>query len=181
MIPISIQPAIFSTGALGPGLDSDVIHMIVNAGLMVKFVMLVLLVFSVVSWAIIFMKWRLYRRARDESEQFLERFWEGTEFSRLLNESVGLGESPLAQLFRAGFTEFRRVSSMNYPPSEQGDAYIQPVLAQVERALKRTAIQQGKPFGKVHIISCYHREHSAFYWSFRHGVGYNGVISRNWS
>lgn len=143
MIAISISPAVFSTGALGPGFESDVIHMIANAGPMVKFVMLVLLIFSVVSWAIIFMKWRQYRRVRDESELFLERFWEGTEFSRLLNESVELGQSPLAQLFRAGYTEFRRVSSLNYPPAEQGNARIQPMLLQVERALKRTVIQQG--------------------------------------
>jgi biopolymer transport protein TolQ len=143
MMPISVQPAIFSTGALGPGFNSDIVHMILNAGLMVKFVMLVLFLFSVVSWAIIFMKWRQYRRARDDSELFMERFWEGTEFSRLLNESVELGESPSAQLFRAGFTEFRRVGSLNYPPPENGDALIHSALAQVERALKRTAIQQG--------------------------------------
>jgi len=143
MISVSIHPALASTGAIGPGLNSDIVHMIVNAGPMVKFVMLVLLLLSVFSWAIIFRKWFQYRKARSESERFLESFWDGTEFSRLLNEAVNLDKSPVAQLFRAGFTEFRRVSSLNTPSSSAREAPLKPVLAQVERALKRTAIEQG--------------------------------------
>ena len=143
MIPMSIPPATLSIGALGRGFGSDVIQMVVSAGPMVKFVMLVLLVFSVVSWTIIFMKWRIYRRARQETDLFLERFWEGTEFGKLLNESAELGNSPIAQLFRSGYAEFRRVRKLNDPSEKEGEIPIQPLLAQVERALRRTAIQQG--------------------------------------
>ncbi len=143
MIPISILPLILPTGALGTGFGGNVLQMALNAGLMVKFVMLILLLFSVVCWAIIFMKWRLFRKARDESEYFLERFWEGTEFGKLLNESAELGFSPIAQNFRAGYAEFRRVRKLHGPLSGAGrEESIGPVLEQVERALRRSSTQQ---------------------------------------
>jgi len=140
---MTIHPLILPTGALGTGFGNDVLHMVVGAGLMVKFVMLILLLFSVVSWAIIFFKWRLYRKARCESDLFLERFWEGTEFATLLNESAELHASPVAQLFRAGYAEFRRVRKLHSTPGDTGEKSIQPMLAQVERALRRAGIQQG--------------------------------------
>lgn len=142
MIPMSIQPLVLPVGALGTGFGGDVLQMVVNAGLMVKFVMLILLLFSVVCWAIIFMKWRLFRKARTESDYFLERFWEGTEFGKLLNETAELGSSPVAQLFRAGYAEFRRVRKLHAAPSGRGEEPVRPMLDQVERALRRTGTQQ---------------------------------------
>ncbi len=143
MILFSTQPLIIPAGAMGTGMGGEIIHMVAQAGLLVKFVMLLLLFLSVVSWAIIFMKWRMFRKARDESDIFLERFWEGTEFGRLLNESAELGSSPVAQLFRAGYAEFRRVRKLQNPSSAGREDTIKPMLYQVERALRRAAVQQG--------------------------------------
>ncbi|MCF8061091.1 MAG: protein TolQ [Deltaproteobacteria bacterium] len=139
---MSIQPLVLPVGAVGAGFGGDVLQMVVNAGLMVKFVMLILLLFSVVSWSIIFMKWRLFRKARAESDYFLERFWEGTEFGKLLNETADFGFSPIAQVFRAGYAEFRRVRKLHTTPSGSGEETIRPVLDQVERALRRSSTQQ---------------------------------------
>lgn len=143
MILVSIQPLIVPTGALGPGMGGHVVQMVAQAGLLVKFVMLILLIQSVVSWAIIFMKWRMFRKARDESDFFLERFWEGTEFGKLLNESAELVYSPVAQLFRAGYAEFRRARKLLVPSAGAREEAIEPVLFQVERSLKRAALHQG--------------------------------------
>lgn len=142
MILVSIQPLILPTGALGPGMGGDMIQMVAQAGLMVKFVMLLLLFLSVVSWAIMFMKWRMFRKARDESDFFLERFWEGTEFGKLLNESAELGSSPIAHLFRAGYAELRRARKLQNPSPGGSEETLQPVLYQVERALRRASVQQ---------------------------------------
>ncbi|MFO7784268.1 MAG: protein TolQ [Thermodesulfobacteriota bacterium] len=142
MILISTQPLVLPTGALGTGIGADMIQMVAQAGLMVKLVMLLLLFLSVVSWAIIFMKWRMFRKARDESDFFLEQFWEGMEFGKLLNESAELGSSPIAQLFRAGYAEFRRARKLQNPSSGGREETIKPVLYQVERALRRASVQQ---------------------------------------
>ena len=52
----------------------DVIHMIANAGLMVQFVMLLLLFFSVTSWGIMLIKYRYFKKAFDESAYFTDFF-----------------------------------------------------------------------------------------------------------
>ncbi len=148
MTLIELQPILFSPGAVGTGFGGDIIHMVAGAGPVVKFVMLILLVFSIATWAIIFMKWRLYRKAKAESAYFLERFWEGTEFATLLNESAELGCSPLAQLFRSGYAEFRRTRKLNNPGSVN-TAGVETVLSQVERALRRSATEQSNRLGKA--------------------------------
>jgi biopolymer transport protein TolQ len=77
---------------------------------MVQFVLLVLLAFSVVSWAIIFLKYRLIGRAQTQSEGFLQAFWSNKNLDSLYEISSGLLESPLAKVFRAGYREFSRVN-----------------------------------------------------------------------
>jgi len=51
---------------LGGSFNSNLFSMILNAGFVVKFVLLLLFVFSVISWAIIFMKYLNYRKIKKE-------------------------------------------------------------------------------------------------------------------
>ena len=55
-------------------MNSSVLQLILNAGYVVKGVLLLLLFFSVVSWAIIFFKHRYFSKARKESEQFIRAY-----------------------------------------------------------------------------------------------------------
>ena len=61
--------------------EIDVIKMISGAGLMVQFVLLMLLFFSVTSWAIIIVKFRYLRRAFKESDQFIDYFWKSRDLA----------------------------------------------------------------------------------------------------
>ena len=54
---------------LGGNFHGSLFGMILDAGLMVKFVLLLLLIFSVVSWAIIFLKYRYYRKIKKDNER----------------------------------------------------------------------------------------------------------------
>lgn len=129
---------------LGGAFGGDILQMIIHAGLIVKFVLLILFLFSLISWAIIFMKWRLLRKAKEETEYFLELFWESTEFSKLYDECDNLLFSPVAQLFRSGFLELRKISKIQADPeSKDKDIAIQPMFDNVERTLKRATIDQG--------------------------------------
>ncbi|MBF0142513.1 MAG: protein TolQ [Magnetococcales bacterium] len=83
--------------------------LVVQAGPVVKLVMLGLLMSSVVSWAIIFDKWRRFRRISIEAAAFEERFWSGGSVSQLYKsapmEWPGL---PMVQVFTTGFQEWKR-------------------------------------------------------------------------
>lgn len=152
MDPMTVAPVLSLPGALstGTGFGSNVFQMFIHAGLVVKIVILVLIVFSIISWTIIFMKWRFYRNARQETSYFLDIFWDTTEMVKVYRECDELLFSPLAQLFRAGYAELMRMKKIrNIGSSKESEPGLEGVSDSVERALKRTAIQQSSRLDKA--------------------------------
>ncbi|MEJ2729979.1 MAG: protein TolQ [Deltaproteobacteria bacterium] len=86
----------------------DIVHMISNAGPMVQFVMLLLLFFSVMSWAIILIKYRYIRKAYKESAEFTDFFWKSRDLSNAYAKAKQLHGSPLARIFRIGYVELKK-------------------------------------------------------------------------
>ncbi len=84
--------------------------MISNAGLMVQFVLLLLLFFSVTSWAIILIKYRYIRRAFKESDYFTDFFWKSRDLSEAFNKAKQFQGSPIARIFRIGYIELKKLS-----------------------------------------------------------------------
>jgi biopolymer transport protein TolQ len=91
--------------------DLSLMHLVVNASLVVQLVMLLLLVVSVVSWAMIFHKSISLKRARKAASRFEERFWSGRDLTRLYHQVAGEKSEPqgMANIFEAGFQEFARL------------------------------------------------------------------------
>jgi biopolymer transport protein TolQ len=87
------------TGSFG----TDIFEMVINAGPMVKFVLLLLFFFSITSWTIVFMKLRLLKRFKQENEEFLELFSSSREISRVYLDTKAFEFSPLAKIFRIGY------------------------------------------------------------------------------
>ena len=88
----------------------DLIHMISGAGLMVQFVLLLLLFFSVTSWSIILIKYRYIKRAFKQSSEFTEFFWKSRDLSNAFAKAKQLHGSPLARIFRIGYVELKKTS-----------------------------------------------------------------------
>ena len=93
----------------------DIVHMISNAGPMVQFVMLLLLFFSIMSWAIILIKYRYIRRAFRESAEFTEFFWKSRDLSNAFAKAKQLTGSPQARIFRIGYVELKKTSQSALP------------------------------------------------------------------
>jgi biopolymer transport protein TolQ len=127
------------SGAFG----SDIIQMVIHAGPVVKLVLFILCLFSIISWTIIFMKWRLFRRARNENGLFLELFWESTALNKIYSHSDQYYFSPVAQLFRAAYSEIMRLGKIQNPVgAKNGSAPTMPMLDVVDRTLKKTVLDQ---------------------------------------
>ena len=88
----------------------DLIHMITNASVVVQIVMLILLFFSVSSWAIILIKSRYIKRAVKQSAEFTEFFWKSRDLSNAFAKAKQLHGSPLARIFRIGYVELKKTS-----------------------------------------------------------------------
>jgi biopolymer transport protein TolQ len=91
--------------------DLELWTLIVNASLVVKLVMLLLLAVSFLSWTFIFSKWIAIRRARRQTEQFERDFWSGNDLNLLYQGAVNSRHTigSLERIFEAGFREFSKL------------------------------------------------------------------------
>ncbi len=90
--------------------ELNVIDMFLNAGLIVQAVMLLLLFFSITSWAIILIKYSYIRKAFSESALFIDFFWKSRDFSDAYTKSKQLPTSPVAKIFRIGYMELKKLN-----------------------------------------------------------------------
>ena len=143
-------------------IQTDLIHMVYNACLMVQFVLLILLFFSITSWAIIIIKYRYIKRAFKESAYFTDFFWKSRDLSDAFVKGKHLYGSPIAKVFRVGYVELEKLSRSGVSITSQtqlsSKAEITSLSAEfagidnVKRALRRaintetTKIAQLVPF-----------------------------------
>ena len=83
--------------------------MFTGTGLIVKIVLLILIFFSVVSWAIILFKFYQIQRANSESERFMDFFWKSKRFDAIASQVDRFVNSPLTVLFNEGYGELKKV------------------------------------------------------------------------
>jgi len=114
----------------------DVWTLVMESGPMAKFVLLVLAVFSVVSWGIIAERFRTYRAAERDTAIFLDEFRKGDGLATIHDSTASLSNSPVADVFRAGFREI----SLNPPPD--GAAMESTSLEALSRVLRKNSSVQ---------------------------------------
>jgi biopolymer transport protein TolQ len=96
----SSLPAVFVGG--------EVVDMLSNSGPVAKLILLALLAFSLVSWAIILTKWSLLRRARSQSGRFVRAFRKAQRLQDIAAVADQFKPSPLVGVFEGGYEEYRR-------------------------------------------------------------------------
>ena len=108
-------------------------QLVLDASLFVKAVMAILLVFSFLSWVIIFRKRALLSRAMRGADEFEERFWSGADLAGLFREVTSGGGvlTGIESIFEAGFREFARLRQRR-----QLDARRDRIRIELDRALQ---------------------------------------------
>ncbi len=86
----------------------ELLYMLSNAGPVVKLVLLLLLFFSIISWAIVFIKFRYLRRATRESSDFTDVFWQCRTLADAFSKAKALRSSPVARIFITSYMEMAR-------------------------------------------------------------------------
>ncbi|MDR9423940.1 MAG: protein TolQ [Marinobacter sp.] len=110
--------------------ELSVWHLIASAGILVQLVMLLLVLASIISWALIIQRIQVFRKARQAQLDFENRFWSGMDLGQLYKE-VNDNPTPysgLESVFRAGFKEFSRLRQQ----SRDADA----VMEGAQRAMR---------------------------------------------
>jgi len=100
--------------------EMSFIHLVVNASIPVQFVLLVLLLASVFSWALIYVKWSYLKQSRLDAKTFEGRFWSGINLSDLFSQLSTRQEKRLGleAIFENGFREFARARKADLDAGE---------------------------------------------------------------
>ena len=110
--------------------EVSVWYLVSNAGVLVQLVMLLLALASIISWALIFQRYQVFRKAKQSQIAFEERFWSGMDLGQLYRE-VNADPTPFSGMeavFRSGFKEFSRLRQQ----SRDADA----VMEGTQRAMR---------------------------------------------
>ncbi len=126
--------------------DMSIFSLVSGASVMVQLVLLSLLLVSIISWTMIFQKWVVLKKARDEANLFERRFWSGADLVDLYKALAQRKDAHgMASIFESGFREYAKLHKQ---PGIDSDA----VLEGAQRAMRVTMnrevdrIEAGLPF-----------------------------------
>lgn len=108
--------------------SSNLVDLLLRSSPIAKFILLLLLIFSLASWSIIIAKELATRQARQHSIEFLKVFEQSQRLSDLRASVAAFGASPLTALCNAAEDELRKQSTLR--------------LEAVQRALQSAAIDE---------------------------------------
>lgn len=116
-----------------------------GTGLVVKLVLIILIYFSVVSWAIIFYKLLQVYRANKESVRFLEFFWKTKRFDTISTQLDRFPNSPLSLMFNEGYTELKKLMEAGGEQQVDDPSVISTEIGGIDnisRALRRATTSE---------------------------------------
>jgi biopolymer transport protein TolQ len=132
-MPDSVQ----AVGLGTPGGDLSLVSLFLQADIVVKLVMLLLLVASVWVWAIVFDKLFMLRRVNREADNFEDRFWSGGSLEDLYEQEGARPTHPLACVFGAAMGEWRRSAKVAGADLARGS-----VRERIDRAMNVTTVRE---------------------------------------
>ena len=95
--------------------DISVLNLFLEAGMVVKTVMVILLIASLLTWIVIVERYNFYKKIRLINDSFLERFWSGEDLNLLYNE-IKDETVPMygaLSVFKSSFKEFLQIDQSN--------------------------------------------------------------------
>ena len=99
-------------------MELSILDLFLNASFVVKFVIVILIFASILSWMLIFERWLYIKRVKQEFEEFESRFWSGDGVEALLQSSQQEGHEPIGAecIFQIGYLDYKRLSEENIDP-----------------------------------------------------------------
>jgi len=89
--------------------EMNMLELATHSGPVVLGVLIILILFSIGSWAVIVYKLLQFKRAFAQTYKFIDMFWESRKLDEIYEKSASYPESPVARVFRAGYIEMIKV------------------------------------------------------------------------
>ena len=128
-----------STQAVGlvSNTDFSIVSLFIRADFIVKSVIIILIVSSLYSWAIIFEKIKMFKKIRKSTEEFENKFWKSKSAETFYNNLPDNFEDPMANVFRNSMEvilKSRRTPNLNEKMSRMLEINIEQQLEKIEKS-----------------------------------------------
>ena len=121
---------------LASNTDFSIINLFIRADLIVKTVILILIVSSIYSWAIIFEKIKLFKKINKSTEEFEEKFWKSKSAESYYNSLPTNVNDPMANVFKSSMNvllKSKRSSNLNEKMSSMLEINIEQQMEKIEK------------------------------------------------
>ena len=96
---------------LGGATDFSLIQLFLRADFIVKSVIIILIAASVYSWALIFEKYKLFKKIEKSTTSFEEKFWKSRSAESFYNTLTNRDKDPIATIFQSAMVELIKTKS----------------------------------------------------------------------
>ena len=128
-----------STQAVGLASNTDfsIISLFIRADFIIKSVIIILIVSSVYSWAIIFEKIKMFKKISKSTEEFENKFWKSKSAETFYNNLPDNFEDPMANVFRNSMEvmlKFKRSSNLEEKMSRMLEINIEQQMEKIDKS-----------------------------------------------
>ena len=96
---------------LGGSTDFSLIQLFLRADFIVKSVIIILIAASIYSWALIFDKYKLFKKIEKSTNNFEEKFWKSRSAESFYNSFANRDKDPVANIFQTSMAELIKTKS----------------------------------------------------------------------
>ena len=96
---------------LGGSTDFSLIQLFIRADFIVKSVIIILIAASIYSWALIFEKYKLFKKIEKTTTSFEEKFWKSKSAESFYNNLTNVAKDPVANIFQSAMVELIKTKS----------------------------------------------------------------------
>ena len=121
---------------LASNTDFSIINLFIRADIIVKTVILILIVSSIYSWAIIFEKIKLFKKINKSTEEFEEKFWKSKSAESFYNNLPANVNDPMANVFKSSMNvllKSKKSSNLNEKMSRMLEINIEQQKEKIEK------------------------------------------------
>lgn len=116
---------------------TGIFESILQANIFVQLLLLIMIVLSVVSWAIIFTKFKQLRALKDANEKFSDVFWKASSLESVFERVSDHSPSNLGRIFRQTYLELQRIAESGLALKSNADAPRLSGLDNLERSIRK--------------------------------------------
>ena len=119
---------------LGGSVDFSIVQLFLRADFIVKAVIIILIAASVYSWALIFDKYKLFKKIEKSTNSFEEKFWKSKSAESFYNNFSNREKDPVANIFQSAMAELIRTKSKS--SSVQSARVIRVIEISADKEIK---------------------------------------------